>query len=203
MFDVIDFPFESFHILSAKSGFFVNEHVFESKDVQNFLEQDHKIDLVITEVFFNEGLYMFAHKYQAPLVLATTVGNSLKGNYYMGNPLQLSTLFHEYGRTTEPLSFLGRLYNMYICTFDLLFLKFWYFPHQQESALHYFKDLPQPVPYLEDIAANAALLLLNSHFSIDNPSAYLPNIIEVGGLHIKETNETLPAVSLSDTSIII
>ncbi|KAI8436734.1 hypothetical protein MSG28_010214 [Choristoneura fumiferana] len=193
VFDMIDYSFESFQTITAKSGFLVNEHVFESEDVQNFLKQDHKIDLVITEIFFNEGLYMFAHKYQAPLVLVTTVGNSFKGNYYMRNPLQLSTLFHEYGRASEPLSFLGRFYNMYLCTFDLLMLKFWYFPRQQESALRYFKDLPQPVPNLEDIAANAALLLLNSHFSIDNPSAYLPNIIEVGGLHIKDTNDTLPA----------
>ncbi|XP_061716027.1 UDP-glycosyltransferase UGT5-like [Cydia pomonella] len=191
VFDMMDETFESFQNIMYKFGFLMNDLVFESQDVQEFLKQDHKIDVVITEVFFNEGLYMFAHKYQAPLVLVTTVGNSFKGNFYMGNPLQLSTLYHEYGRTREPLSFFGRLYNLYLCTFDLVMLKFWYFPRLQESTLQYFKDLPEPVPTLEDIAANAAILLLNSHFSMDNAAAYLPNIIEVGGLHIKDTNDTL------------
>ncbi|XP_047991531.1 UDP-glucosyltransferase 2-like [Leguminivora glycinivorella] len=189
----MDESFESFQNIMYKFGFMMNEFVFESKDVQEFMKQDHKIDVVVAEVFFNEGLYMFAHKYQAPLVLMTTVGNSLKGNFYMSNPLQLSILYHEYGKHSEPLSFFGRLYNLYMCTYDLAMLKFWYFPRLQESTLQYLKDLPEPVPTLEDIASNAAILLLNSHYSIDNAAAYLPNIIDVGGLHIKETNDTLPA----------
>lgn len=55
----------------------------------------------------------------------------------------------------------------------------------QESyriAQEYFgKDLPN----LEDLAANTSMILANSHFSINHARPLVPNLIEVGGLHIE------------------
>nr|ACZ97420.2 UGT39A1 [Zygaena filipendulae] len=191
-FELVDFSFASFQMLLYRSGFYVNELVFNSTDVQDFLKQDHEIDLVISELFYNEALYMFAHKYQAPLVLVTTFGNALRTNYFSRNPLQLSTAYHEYGMSSDPFSFMGRLYNLYYFAFDMLMHTFWYLPRQQEYARFYFKDLPEPVPSLKELAGNAALVLMNSHFSVDTPLAYLPNFIEIGGIHLQKSNKSLP-----------
>ncbi|XP_037970930.2 UDP-glycosyltransferase UGT5 isoform X2 [Plutella xylostella] len=192
IFSMLDLSFAQFQNLMYVIGKFNNDLVFNSTEVQTFLKEDHKFDLVINELFFQESLYMFAHKYQAPLVLVTTFGNSVKGNFYGRNPLQLATVYHEYGVSPDPLSFIGRLSNFYYALYDLFVTKFFYMPELEALAQHHFKDLSQPLPSLEQLAANASLVLMNSHFSIDTPTAYLPNYIEVGGLNHPKEPKPLP-----------
>lgn len=42
------------------------------------------------------------------------------------------------------------------------------------------------MPDLDDLAYNTSLLLVNSHFSINQARPTVPNFIEVGGLHIND-----------------
>lgn len=51
-----------------------------------------------------------------------------------------------------------------------------------------------PVDYL---AYNISLIFVNTHFSIDYPRPLVPNIIEIGGVHIG-TPKPLPTVSERD-----
>lgn len=189
-----ELSFSHFQDLLYRSGYFVSNVLLNSTEVRNFLNGDHEFDLVINELFFQESLYMFAHKYNAPLVLVTTFGNSFKGNFYGRNPLQLATAYHEYGTADNPFSFVGRLKNLYFCLYDLYKLKYEFLPKQEEYARKLFKDLPEPVPSLEELASNAALVLMNNHFSIDVPVAYLPNFIEVGSLNVNKKVKALPKV---------
>lgn len=191
----MDVSFPTFQDVLYRSGYFITDTVFNSSDVQRFLKEEHRFDLVISELFFQESLYMFAHKYQAPLVLVTTFGNSMKANYYARNPLQLATVYHEYGSSPDPMNFIGRLRNVYYSLYDLFVVKFIYLPRMEQYVRTYFKGLPQPVPSLEELAANASLVLMNSHFSIDTPTAYLPNVIEVAGLNHKKSTKPLPKVN--------
>ena len=56
----------------------------------------------------------------------------------------------------------------------------------------YIHNLPQPVPSLYELQGNASLILLNGHFSFDTPTAYLPNVVEVGGVHLSKSDGKLP-----------
>ncbi|KAJ9582123.1 hypothetical protein L9F63_003537, partial [Diploptera punctata] len=40
-------------------------------------------------------------------------------------------------------------------------------------------------PPLSELARNTSLILVNTHFSLNRPRPLLPNIVEVGGIHIK------------------
>lgn len=169
-------------------GLGITENVLKSKNVQEFLSKDNTFDLVINEVFAQEAFFVLAHKYNAHQVLLTTFGNSMINNFLMRNPMQLETLIYELAENHNPASFFGRLTNFYYALYYIYFWNYWYLEKQENLVKRYIKDMPQPVPSLQEINRNASLVLINSHFSYDVPAAYLPNIVEVGGLHIQEIN---------------
>lgn len=58
----------------------------------------------------------------------------------------------------------------------------------------YDAAFPDPKPSFDDaIRHTVSLALLNSHFSINYPQPLLPNMIEVGGMHVKTKSDPLPA----------
>lgn len=52
------------------------------------------------------------------------------------------------------------------------------------------------LPFLDDIIKNTSLILVNHHFSLAFPRPLLPNVIEIGGHHIRSP-KPLPAVIIS------
>ncbi|VVD02541.1 unnamed protein product [Leptidea sinapis] len=175
-----------------KGGLAFTEHLLNSTTMKKFLENDYNFDLVICEDFIQEAFYMLSHKYQAPLIVVTPYGNSMKQLFMVGNPLQLSTVLYEFVAIEDPTSFAGRLKNLYVSAYEFIFWRYRYLDKQEQLVKKYIKNLPQPVPSLYDIQKNASLFLINSHFSFDVPVAYQPNIIEVGGLHVAHSDDVLP-----------
>lgn len=57
---------------------------------------------------------------------------------------------------------------------------------------HSYNFPPDRYRSYEESLKNVSLLLLNTHFSSTRPRAYLPNVIEVGGLQVKPTPSPLP-----------
>ena len=89
---------------------------------------------------------------------------------------------------TDDMNFMKRLINTVGCIFEDTILRIFYYPVQKEI---YDTQFPDPKPAFEDrMKHGVSLVLLNSHFSLSFPRPYLPNLIEVGGMHIKK--ETLP-----------
>lgn len=197
-FSTVDMPTEGFYKeVLWPGGLAFTESVFNSSPVKQLVANDQSFDLVISELFVQEAMYMFAHKYKAPLVLVTTFGNSMKQNILMRNPLQLSTTVFEFLTLKDPKSFLSRLRNIYFTVYEYFWWNYWYIGKQDVMAKTHMPNMPEPVPSLVEIQKNASLVLVNSHFSFDGSLAYLPNIVEVGGLHITQSNDKLPEVTKS------
>ncbi|CAH4028511.1 unnamed protein product [Pieris brassicae] len=193
VFTMVQLSAERFHgNILWNGGVAFTEVTLNSTKVKSFLKQDIKFDLVICEQFFQEALYALAHKYNAPLVLVTTFGNCMRHNILVRNPLQLATTVSEFLDIEKPGSFWGRLRNLYFTAYEFLWWKFWYMEKQEDLVKTYIFNLPQPVPSLFEIQKNSSLILLNSHFSYDVPMALLPNVVEVGGLHLTKTEKSLP-----------
>lgn len=176
-------------------GLTLTEVVLNSTEVQAFLLADNTFDVVISEQFFQEAMYILAHKYEAPLVLVTSYGNCMRHNIATRNPLQLATVVSEFLVVSEPGSFFGRLRNLYFTVYEYVWWRFWYLQKMDELAVKYVPSLKEPVPSLYEIQTNVSLFLINSHFSFDPPTAYLPNIIEIGGVHLSPKVPKLPEVS--------
>ncbi|GBP64737.1 UDP-glucuronosyltransferase 2B4 [Eumeta japonica] len=192
VFTMVDLSMKEYHkqVLWI-GGTATTELALNSTTVKEFLKKENKFDLVISELFYQEATYMLAHRYGAPLVLVTTFGNSMRTNMLLRNPLQLATVLSEIVRIESPTSFIGRLRNLYYSIYEYIFWKYWYLPMQDALVDKYFKDMPRPLPSLEELHQNASLILINSHFSYDPPTAYLPNLVEIGGVHIKEKESKL------------
>lgn len=56
----------------------------------------------------------------------------------------------------------------------------------------------QDLPFIGDIERKIDLVLVNSHPAIDFPELLLPNVIQVGGLQVKEP-KPLPEVKILET----
>lgn len=82
-----------------------------------------------------------------------------------------------------------RIINLAFMTFERLFLDLYYLPMQDKLFRKYF---PHSERSMYDIRRNAALVLLNSHVSLSFPRPYVPNQIEVGGMHINRKRTPLP-----------
>ncbi|XP_073944168.1 UDP-glycosyltransferase UGT5-like [Choristoneura fumiferana] len=193
VFTMVDISEEEFHAKILWGGGLASTKVaLESKMVQDFLKKDNTFDLVISENFFQEALYLLAYKYDTPLVLVTTFGNCMRNNIVMRNSLQLATVISEFIVINDPSSFMGRFRNFYFAVYEYFWWRFWYLEKQMALAKKYIPNLPEPIPSLEEMQRNASLFLMNGHFSFDTPAAYLPNLIEVGGLHLNHKFDKLP-----------
>lgn len=196
VFDMVGLSAEEFHHnVLWRGGLAFTELTLNSTEIRTLLKEDTKFDLVICEQFFQEATYILAHKYNTPLVLITTFGNCMRHNIANRNPLQLATVISEFLDVRNPTSFLGRLRNFYFTVYEYVYWRYWFLEDQEKLVRKYLPDLPTPVPSLYEMQKKASLMLTNGHFSFDAPTAYLPNIVEVGGIHLSKTDTKLPEVS--------
>ncbi|KOB79496.1 UDP-glycosyltransferase UGT39B1 [Operophtera brumata] len=193
VFDMVQISAEEFHdMILFRGGLGTTETALNSTEVKGFLAEDNSFDLVISEQFFQESLYILAHKYKTPLVLVTTFGNCMRHNIVTRNPLQLATTISEFLDLKEPTSFRGRLRNLYFIIYEYVYWRYWYLEKQEALVKKYIPNLPEPVPSLYEMQKNASLILVNGHFSVDLPVAYLPNVVEIGGVHLSKSDSKLP-----------
>lgn len=197
VFDMVQISAEKFlDMILFRGGLGTTEMTLNSTEVQDFLAEDNSFDLVISEQFFQESLYILAHKYKVPLVLVTTFGNCMRHNIVTRNPLQMATTISEFLDLKEPTSFRGRLRNLYFIVYEYVYWRYWYLEKQEALVRKYIPNLTEPVPSLYEMQKNASLILVNGHFSFDTPVAYLPNVVEIGGVHLSKSDSKLPDVSI-------
>lgn len=71
-----------------------------------------------------------------------------------------------------------------------------YIPSQEALYKEYFEGLiTEPAPKLIDLVHNVNLVLSNSHPVTNFPQANVPNIVEVGGFHIRTVENQIHPVS--------
>lgn len=89
------------------------------------------------------------------------------------------------------MSLLERTYNVIAEIAIELVHTFLQLPTQDAIMRKYFGE---GLPPLKDILLNTSLLLVNYHHSFNYPRPYVPNMINVAGIHIKPI-KPLPSVS--------
>lgn len=69
------------------------------------------------------------------------------------------------------------------------YCSFFHLISQQSVFSNHFEVLVKELPNYRDLSKNLSLALINSHPAMDYPRAYLPNMLEVGGLHLLEQSK--------------
>jgi hypothetical protein len=65
------------------------------------------------------------------------------------------------------------------------------------------KHLGSDIPSLYDLAKNVSFILQSSHFSIDYPRAFMPNVAEIACIHCKPSQPLPNVLELNIIGLII
>ncbi|XP_068896517.1 UDP-glycosyltransferase UGT5-like isoform X4 [Tenebrio molitor] len=157
------------------------EVILKDESVQKLINSDEKFDVVIVEQFLNDAQKALSTHFGAPLITFNTVGPNFWINPLVGNPSPLSYVPDMMLDYTAPMTFFQRLLNTLLYVFNELFYNLYMFPQQNKMLK---KHLPNG-PDLYDVLYNTSIVLLNSHSSINQAVPHVPNMIEIGGFHVK------------------
>ncbi|XP_055610278.1 UDP-glycosyltransferase UGT5-like [Uranotaenia lowii] len=151
--------------------------------VKELLQANRSYDAVISECFVSEALYGFADHYKAPLIVFSPFGASMWTNELVGTPYPYAQIPHVFLSYTDRMTFWERFVNTALWNIDSFYYRNIFLPSQQEMYASFFPNASQS---LAEVMKSTSLVLLNQHFSLSYPHPYAPNMIEVGGIQMKE-----------------
>ncbi|KAG5880371.1 hypothetical protein JTB14_029497 [Gonioctena quinquepunctata] len=157
------------------------EKTFQNPEVQTLLKSNEKFDAVIIGQFMSEGLGAFASHFDAHLIMLNVQEASSWNNQLVGNPSLPSFSSEPVLNYPTNMSLSQRVKNTFNRIWMYLNQRLITYPAQNRLIQKFF---PNPID-LEDAVSNMSLILLNSHVSFSKAQAYVPNMIEIGGLHVK------------------
>lgn len=159
-----------------------------SPKVKKLVESKPHFDVIIVEYFHSDCFAVLSHFFSAPIIGIFSSPLITWHNDRMGNPDNPSYIPNVFSNYPSNMNFYQRLKN----TFWLLYTKAYYKIYYDSQADKLIKkNFGKGIPKVQDIVSNTSLFIFNSHYSVFEPKPFVPGVIEVAGLHIRE-DKTLP-----------
>lgn len=162
-----------------------------SQNLHNFLKIKQHFDVIVVEICFADALLGIGHHFNAPVVGISAFGPSKWTTDLVGSTNFASYVPFFTNHYTDHMTFWQRMYNSLSYLYEDLMVPYHFIPQQQAAMEKLFPEAKN-WPSLDEIRRNVTLVLLNSHTIIGTSRLYTPNMIDVGGLHIKKNIEPLP-----------
>ncbi|XP_052756686.1 UDP-glucosyltransferase 2-like [Galleria mellonella] len=170
--------------------------------VKSLLSSKVTYDMIIVEVFGSECFLPLGQRFQAPVVGLLSSVPLPWVNEQLGNPeatAYVPAYMMSYGQRMNVI-------ERFVNTIAVLWAKILY-KHKSQVPSQVIADrLFGPGPKLETLAQNYSLVLSNSHFSINEVRPLVPTLVEVGGLHLDDSqtlsNELKKFLDLSTEGVI-
>jgi hypothetical protein len=159
----------------------IGEILFKETNVQKLINSGEKFDAVIVEQFFSDAHKVLAYHFDAVQIVFSSVGANIWINSLVGNPSPPSYIPDSMLSYSAHMTFLERLKNTLISLLNTCVHHLYLYPKHNGIIRKYFPNGPD----VHDVLYNASLVLLNSHPSLNQPVPHVPNMIEIGGFHIK------------------
>ncbi|XP_065368887.1 UDP-glucosyltransferase 2-like [Calliphora vicina] len=169
-------------------GVLVTSDIINNPSVKEIMKHE-QFDLIIFETFMTEALYGLGEYFNAPMVGISSFGTSTSLDKLVGNVSPTSFIPTLFIQHIFEVTFLHRFLNVALSLVDKMTYDLLYLPHQRKLYEEFF---PNATVNFDQANRNFSLVLLNQHHSMLFPRPYLPNMIEVAGLHIDERLEQLP-----------
>nr|XP_044251378.1 UDP-glycosyltransferase UGT4-like [Drosophila takahashii]XP_044251379.1 UDP-glycosyltransferase UGT4-like [Drosophila takahashii] len=173
--------------LAATIFYNVSHAILSNEGVQKMLkDKSERFDMVILEASHLDALYGLAEFYNASLVGVSCMNVNWNIDYLAGNPAP--SVYEPVSPVGFALdySLLSRWNNWVYITEERLLERLVFRPAQLRVFTKFFGYTAEKMSELRD---RFSLLLVNTHFSMGRVRANVPNIIEVGGLHLSEPPE--------------
>lgn len=164
------------------------DFAFQQPQIQAVINAKDKIgkyDLLLTEQFFHEGIFMLGHIHQIPIVAMST---SREDNFFsqlVGTVFPWSYVPHVLMGYTDRMTLWERMGNAFVSGLDDLIRELSYYPQHDAVLRRHFSKLMDRVPPVKELMRNISAILVNSYMPLSPaiPSSY--NLVQVGGLHIQ------------------
>ncbi|XP_034480036.1 UDP-glucuronosyltransferase 2B20-like [Drosophila innubila] len=166
-------------------------NVLHNDGVQQLMQSGESYDLMIMEPTHTDALFGLAAHFNATLIGLATSGGDWNLNALVGylatssiEPIMLTGF-------RRGISLIDRLYNWMLISEEWLMHRLIFLPGLLAVHEHFFGHLSQS---FTEIRHSFSLILLNQHFSLFDARPNVPNLIEIGGMHVpKETPKVMPA----------
>uniref|UniRef100_A0A182WAE8 Uncharacterized protein n=1 Tax=Anopheles minimus TaxID=112268 RepID=A0A182WAE8_9DIPT len=150
--------------------------------------QNETFDLLILDQVLCESLLGLAYHYGVPAIVYSAAASNKYTNEMVGNP---------HNPAYNPIPSLGysdrmdlvqRVWNTFVSICEQFNYRYLYLPSQEAVYQRYFSR--HNMPPLLDLIHNVSLVMFNSHPVINFARPFVPNMIEIGGAHIRELEDT-------------
>lgn len=173
-----------------------SSEIIKHKAVQNLIKSGQSFDLFVLGYNLNDMMLGLAGHFRVPSVIISTIPAMKPLRDLIGNPADVSNapLFQlERARINNKLSFIERLSLFIEYIFEYLYVmhtNYFIFEHFYDEHFGAIENFPT----FDEVKKNVSLIMTNTHFSEGTIRPALPNLIEIGGIHIKENPDPLPNV---------
>ncbi|XP_075223254.1 UDP-glycosyltransferase UGT5-like [Lycorma delicatula] len=174
-------------------GLLIVDQTLQYREIQNLIHSNEKYDLILLEANFGQEAFLaFSHKFRAPVISLHTFSTYFYTDEFIGNPHAISYRPATELPYTEKMSFLQRCHNTLRAVINIFGTYLYYLPEQERLMRKYFNYTDvEEIPPLIDMLLNVSLTIVNSHISVDYARPWVPNVVEVAGVHISH-NPLLP-----------
>ncbi|XP_035895883.1 UDP-glycosyltransferase UGT5-like [Anopheles stephensi] len=159
-----------------------------SQEFQNLIKEPEGYDLLITGIM-NDAVFGVSHILKCPVIIVCPNAPMAVVNSMVGNPTPISTIPNMMLGLTNPMSFRQRVANFAGLLFEEVFAGVWKY-YQRKTYEELFP--PGQYPAYDELRSNVSLVFVNHHFTKGSPRPYVPTMVEVGGLQIKDKPSPLP-----------
>lgn len=163
------------------------ELLFTSKEIQELLDANTKFDLVILNIFFSECIYQIVKKFESPIIgyhSTPMVAWAPEKLAAPPNPAIIPNVYMTFG---PKMTFFERVENSLATWGHILYNHCIMVPSDKKIVEKYFGS--EESEQLDKIRYNISLFLSNTHYTVNSPIALLPNIVEIGGIHIGKSGK--------------
>ncbi|KAG4079716.1 hypothetical protein HA402_004421 [Bradysia odoriphaga] len=148
-----------------------------------------KFDLIVLEMFSTEALIGLGQQFNAPVIAYSALATSRWTNDLIGNESPTSYIPHPFLDLPVKFNLWHRVCNYLFYVYESILFAVLHHPLQRSI---YDAAFPDAKLSYDEARKNVSLIFVNSHFSLARPLPYVPNTIEVGGLHINRFPDPLP-----------
>lgn len=168
----------------------LTESISKSENFYRFLHERDHFDVVIFEIFICDAMVGLGRFFNAPTIGFSTIGPTKWTSDLTGLSDFSSHIPIIYNGYSDRMSFLQRMYNSLNYWYEDIQMALRYFPAQQKLLEQIFPNSTE-MPSIEELKRNVSLVFVNSHVSYAIPQHTMPNLIEIGGVHVNQDFEPL------------
>ncbi|KAJ3658314.1 hypothetical protein Zmor_010059 [Zophobas morio] len=178
------------NVMLAYNGWKTCYEGFSSPTFRDLLNRDDTFDIVILEFFNTDCFAPFAFKFQAVLVGVSSCLPMHWTNERFANVYNPSYIPFAQMDFSDRMTFWERVENTVVGVFNEVLFNYLVRWNDERIARTHFGE---SFPSVGEIVNNVSVLLTNAHFSLNLARPEVPQVVEVGGMHI-EGAKKLPQV---------